>query len=460
MMMNNLKNSSMLFYNGKTSEIDVENQVTIKDSIMCNNIGNTQLKMLHIELYNYREKLKDLSFLQYNQQRNMINIENYTFVNNTNMAAMIYLSPASSRVVAGYIKLKHGIFCNNSQIHFIIVKSEAEIIWQLVTIVEISMFNVFSNRHTDDDSLIFITNGAIRFKGPVLFMNNSYYRNIIELHLSVGILQGSIELTANVARQILKAKSNSYFMLQEHSTVNMSKNTVYIVATQVQQFGVNSWPICPIQFYSLSENIDNYTLVNLSYYYKILMLENLQMISKGVPGKDMSFGNCKWLAGTAFDNVTLPESVYQQVMKIKNMLVNKTTKRLIPLSVCQCFNTTDYDCHSPNLGSVFPGQTMIIKLLVEKKYLQKDNPSTTIMVANTPNDECSVVNSYQLSQTYFNHGCNGYNYTIWPSYKHMNECKLFIGIKDMLEMFYIEMKPCPMGFALDETRKTVAVIHY
>ena len=74
------------------------------------------------------------------------------------------------------------------------------------------------------------------------------------------------------------------------------------------------------------------------------MLENLQMISKGLPDKDMSFGNCTWLAGTAFYKAKA-KSVYQQVLKIKNIPVNKTTKRLIPLSVCQCFNTTNYDCY-------------------------------------------------------------------------------------------------------------------
>ena len=451
LVMKNLENSSMLFYSGKASDIDVASQVTIKNFIICNNIGNTQLKMFHIELYNYREKLEDLSFLRYNQQRNMINIENYTFANNTNMAAMIHLTPSSSRVVAGYIKLKNGTFCNNSQLHFITVKSKAEIIWQLTTIIEVAMVRVFSNRHTDGDSLIFITNGAIHFKGPVIFMNNTYYANIIELHLSVGMLQGSIQLTANVARQILKAKRNSYFMLQENSIVNMSQNTVYIVATQIHSFGVNSRPICPIQFFSFRGNIDKSPTVNLPY--KILMLENLHMISRDLPGKDMSFGNCTWLAGTAFYKAPA-KSIYQQVMKITNIHVNKTTKRLIPLSVCQCFNTTDYDCYSPYLGSLFPGQTISIKLLVEKKWIQQGNPSTTIMVANTPNDdECSVVDSYQLSQTYFNHGCNNYSYTIWPSHEHINECKLFVGIKEMPEMFYIGIKPCPMGFTLDENRK-------
>ena len=49
------------------------------------------------------------------------------------------------------------------------------------------------------------------------------------------------------------------------------------------------------------------------------------MISKGVPGKDMSFGNCTWLAGTAF-NKDPPESVYQQVMKLRIFLLIKQPK--------------------------------------------------------------------------------------------------------------------------------------
>ena len=101
------------------------------------------------------------------------------------------------------------------------------------------------------------------------------------------------------------------------------------------------------------------------------------------------------------------------------------------------------------------GQTINIKLLVEKKWLQQDNPSTTIMVANTQNDNYSVVDSYQLSQTYFNHGCINYvySYTIWLSHERINECKLFVGINEMPEMFYIEIKSCLPGFTLDSNKK-------
>ena len=89
--------------------------------------------------------------------------------------------------------------------------------------------------------------------------------------------------------------------------------------------------------------------------------------------------------------------VYQQVMKFTNIPINKTTNAL---SVCPCINASNYDNYSADLGSMFPGQTINIRLLVEKKWLLQDNPSTTIMVANTPNDNCSVMDSHQLSQTY------------------------------------------------------------
>ena len=186
------------------------------------------------------------------------------------------------------------------------------------------------------------------------------------------------------------------------------------------------------------------------------MMNNVHMISKHLPGEDFSFGNCAWLAGTAFRK-TSAKLVYKRVLRIINVPVNKTTKRLIPLSVCPCINDTNFDCYSPNLSTIFPGQLISIKLLVDKKWLRQDDSSVTIiMVDNTPDDECSVVDSYQLSQTHFNHayGCNYYQYTVWPSHQDTKECKLFLGLKEMPEMFYIGIKPCPKGFTLDKARKT------
>ena len=234
----------------------------------------------------------------------------------------------------------------------------------------------------------------------------------------------------------------------------MSDNTVYMVAKQARTFRDNTQPICPIQFHNYRGNIDKDHPLAINTLYKVLMINNVHMISKHLPGEDFSFGNCAWLAGTAFRK-TPAKVVYKQVLRIINAPVNKTTKRLIPLSVCPCINDTNFDCYSPNLGTIFPGQIISIKLLVDKKWLREDDSSVRLIVDNTPDDECSVVDSYQLSQTHFNnaYGCNYYRYTIWPSHQDTKECKLFLGMKEMPEMFYVGIKPCPKGFTLNKDRK-------
>ena len=237
---NNLENSSLLYYSADISENGIINRITIKDSLICNNTGNIQLKMFHIALNYYREIINDLLFLDYNQQRSIIFFENCTFTNNSIMAALIYIVPGSSRVISGYIQLKKVVFCNNSQAHFIKVKTNAEVLWQLTASLKLINVDVVSNRHTDGDGLISVTNGVLYLVGPFTCTNNNYYRNIFELHFSIVVCKSYIGFTGNNARQILQAKGGSYVIISELTTVDMSRNNVYMVAKQAITFGDNS----------------------------------------------------------------------------------------------------------------------------------------------------------------------------------------------------------------------------
>ena len=109
---------------------------------------------------------------------------------------------------------------------------------------------------------------------------------------------------------------------------------------------------------------------------------------------------------------------------------------------------------------------MYMQFILDKYYisiliisLRWSELSSTIIAANTKDDDCSILDSYQLSQTHTNNGCNRYNYTIWPNNEFITECKLFVGLSEMPEMFYVQIKPCPMGFTLQMIRKLVIVIH-
>ena len=269
---------------------------------------------------------------------------------------------------------------------------------------------------------------------------------------AIAAFKGYVEVTSNRVRQVLHVSSASYLLIRDYTTLNISNNIVYMVAKQVNTFNDNGQHICLIQFTSSKENLDD-DIKTLTTNYKILLIDNEQMMSKNLLGKDMSFGNCTWVAGTAFQ-MAQANVVFENVLTANHTIGNSTSERIIPLSICLCSSTNNYtNCYSPILGSIFPGQTLNIQLIASKQYLSKGDPLTTLIVANTPDDECSILNSHQLLQTHFNHGCNNYSYTVWPSNNHITECKLFLGLKDMPEMFYVRIKPCPEGFILINSRK-------
>ena len=58
-----------------------------------------------------------------------------------------------------------------------------------------------------------------------------------------------------------------------------------------------------------------------------------------------------------------------------------------------------YNCYTASLGSLFPGQMLHIKLIVSQRW---SNLSSTIIAANTKDDDCIITDSNQLSQRTMN----------------------------------------------------------
>ena len=134
---------------------------------------------------------------------------------------------------------------------------------------------------------------------------------------------------------------------------------------------------------------------------------------------------------------------------MKITVISEGIKRPIPLSICKCSanldhfsgvenNNDDHDCYSSHLGSIFPGQTLKVELVIKNQWLQYHNFSAmSVVVHNTEDDDCNVVDTFQLSQAHVNRGCNNYRYTLWPKNNSIKLCKLFIGLQNIPEMFYV-----------------------
>ena len=447
MMFSGLHNSSLLYYRDTKCTNQIENHLFIKNVKVLNNIGNSKLIMYNI---NFADTDFDNRIFQSgDQKRRSVFFRNCQFTNNINMETMIFILPTNADKITGYIEVRQSEFNNNTDAHFITVKREAEAFWQINTHIKIHDFTATLNKHHDGDSLISIIGGKLIIEGPTFFNENGYYRNIIKLHMSMIVYKEQIEFTNNHARHIISGNSGSYFMITEYTTFTISYNTIYKVAKYVDTLGENAHVICPIQFYSTKGNFDkNPSAFNCI----ILLLNNTFMTSKNLKGFDSSFYNCKWLGGSAFDK-TDSKILFLNLLLINNTVIKNTEQRIIPLSVCPCTNSRNYSCLSSNLGSLFPGQTLKTKLIVSKQWVYDPSFVTTLLVANTLYDNCSVVDSHQLSQTHFNHDCNTYEYTIWPSYEFITECTLFVGLRDMPEMFYVDIKPCPKGFTQQQDKK-------
>ena len=282
-------------------------------------------------------------------------------------------------------------------------------------------------------------------------INNGYYENILMLQLSTVIISDYNTITNNHVTQIMKSISSSYFIMNVGSTLSIINNTVYNIARQMYTYEDGTQPVCPIQFYSPRHDYD-YHPHDINVH--ILMLNNIYTVPKGLTGShsDLTFGKCTWLASTAFWSIDAA-LVFKIVLQIDHTVVNKNSTRRIPLSVCPCSDSSS-SCYSPNLNSIYPGQTLHVSLIVRKENLKQQNPATTLVVANRQEDDCSITESYQLSQTHLSHGCNNYSYTLWPSHKHITECKLFVGLKRMPEMFFVGIKHCPKGFTLQPSKKS------
>ena len=452
----NLKNVTALYYHGETCGIGVNNNLTLRNCVASDNIGYSSLKMFCITLHNkHCIGLYTRKQLYYLQQYNTIRFINCIFESNYNMTSMIYVSPVSSRATTGYFYLERITFHNNRNTHFLIMNSDIDNLWQLSTYFEISESNITANVHDKGQDLMTFINSWVQFNGPILVMDNYFYINIGNFHKSTITVHNNITISYNTARQIMRV---TFIILRENTTINILRNTVYNLLKKTRTYSVNSEPICLAQFYTGLQEINTSEILNHDH---IIMSNNILMTSKYLSNYNY---NCRWLAGNVFQNTEFqPESVYRKLLQLENnTVISKDTERPIPLSICQCVSPSplsdaqynDINCYSSYLGSIFPGQTLIVELIVDKQWRRKNFSATTIVVDNTEEDDCSVVDTFQLSQTHFNHECNNYSYTLWPKNESINVCKLFIGLQNMPEMFYVEFKHCPLGFTYQENRKS------
>ena len=103
-----------------------------------------------------------------------IEFYNCSFMKNSNIDAMIHVSPLTFSEIKAYIVISNSTFHNNKDVHFLRVERKNGTLPNTITYVFLANLTVSNNDHQNfGGDLIFITNGDAHMANNV-FIGNYY----------------------------------------------------------------------------------------------------------------------------------------------------------------------------------------------------------------------------------------------------------------------------------------------
>ena len=437
-------NSSVLNYYGESCGGPIKSILNFRNCSVKYNQGDSYLNLFHIVVSNqgyFFSSSRD-NIVTCDKQISIINLWNCVFARNSNMKSILYALLLNSLSANVLIDIRDSMFVNNQDIQIIKIKSKVKVLWQVTHYIILMNTKISFNRF--GRSLISSANGMIKFLNSVIIKHNRY-KTIVRLYFSVLRFQGYSEFSDNHAHFILESTGGSYYIVKENSTINITKNIVYTVMQGNVVLNDESKPICPFQFISnqgdTAENISE----NGSLNYHIDLVDNVYFKPKYlVQGSNLYYKDCSWLKDTAFSS-TNSSVVFNKVLRNTVEYANKTVTRIS--TICPCINISVYNCTQSFIGTVSPGQTLTIKLMLTTlvQPLETTYITSFSRTKNMP-QACHLLNAFEIEQEHQSYQCDEHNYTIWSE---LPECELYLKADGAItEIFYIKFTACPAGFDL------------
>jgi len=428
-----LYNSRVLSYYIYTSKkYDPSYIVKIINCTVYNNMGNnlTDLIVALIEG-------ESLQWCIVQTARKTIVINNSTFYNNLNIHSLIAIENLQRSVARCRFQITIVNCCFNYNHIMNIIKDSDEQRHQLRRLIYLMFSNttIISNTHNNGSSLISLNIGQVLFH-KMTIASNSYYEHLVQINYSsFMIISGFVLIWHNCVRIIFKMVEVSYIKLNSHCTLVVKQNTVYTVFAQEMIHKPRQ--LCYFQCDT-----------DASCQFKIAIVNNTYMAPIHLIAYQTYFKNCEWTADGSTSTEARSHDVLSPSIHVMESLssIDKEEIGIIPSSICRCTQTFQYECKSHRLNQVFPGQTLMVDLIVPKLIFSSSN-TITLMVetAHLPSNSCTIVRASEMSQMHTNTRCNQYNYTVWSD---KTECELYLSSDGIPEMFYIKLLPCPVGFSL------------
>jgi len=321
-------------------------------------------------------------------------------------------------------------------------------------------------------SLLSLTQVATYIQGPVTFMYITRNvtgpiawlkcRTIIESSKSTITIHGYMEISnTEIAGTVLSLKETHYLIIYENTTINITENRIGGYIVLVKDWDVSGdYPHC---FFQYKTEKNNYDPLKLNYSIIINGVPDITTIA-------VKTVHCMWLGDSVF-NTVMPYIINSKIIQITNtegqqMMLHETK------TLCYCINDTHYDCNIDELGPIFPGQTLSVKVayhlsarIIEEAETQNISMQYFSMSAfsgNISSHGCGVLQSRETIQKVETRQCSTVNFTILSS-SH-NVCELFLMTHEVFvspikhDAYFVRLHPCPIGFILHQKQCTCDLV--
>ena len=313
-------------------------------------------------------------------------------------------------------------------------------------------------------SILSLTQVATYIQGPVTFTHITRNvtgaitwlkcRSIIESVKSKINIHGYMEISNNeFAGTVFNLKDTYYLTLYENTVINITENRIVGYIFQVKDWDPSGdYPDC---FFQYQTEQNNY---NASKF-------NCSIIINGVSDTfttAVKTVHCTWLDKSVF-NTAMPYIVNSDIIQITStegqQVMLQETKML-----CYCTNDTHYNCSIDELGPIFPGQTLSVKLAyhlsahrieeADKQNVSINYFPISVQSGNISIHECDVLQSREAIQRVETRQCSTVNFTILSSQD--NVCELFLIAHEVFfapntyDAYFIWLRTCPVGFTLHQ----------
>ena len=474
MVFANFHNSMAMFYYAKFCKTCGQD-LTLDKIKAYNNNANMPVTLFYFVFLGYG---LDFKSIQQCNQKHFVSFVNSTFANNVNITTIILVELKHTLLTSTNVTIYKCQVVNNINTSFLLTHSEISSLLQLTHTIKINHLNIINNTNKlPGKNLLSFARSHVKFEGPVIVKENKYYESVITLHFAALQVHGDISIFQNMAYMLANTLENSYFVFEEGVTVEVINNTFHSAirkADWVDHLGFigfyDNSKVCAAQFYSPRGNLDDEFAQNRSNFnYKLILINNKVTEPFYLVTNDFGMkSNCSWLANQAFSSKTSSVQVSQAFISYNESQTVFSTKAdvyTIPSKICFCISNISrsildisYNCTKREVGPVFPGQLLKLSLIVpslssstvkKKHYYVMLTARTQNIPKNISNKVCIIENSSEINQIHTSHGCNEYYYTI--KYNAFNECELYLRTQQHdTEIVYVELKPCPAGFALDK----------